>query len=621
MISFRSIRREVLAAEQRPPLFPYGIQLNESLFGELRERPHLQSLLKEIREEAGQAQLNANLPLTFKQFQSFEARGTRKEYENPYFERRGRLLALVLASVIDETDEYLEALENLIWEICNEYTWCLPACLPGDVDACRQYRIPPEQVVDLFAAETAHALAEALFLVGDRLNSWLTYRIRTEIERRVFRPLFHEPVHFHWESWDTNWSAVCAGAVGMAALLLEDDRERLAGFIERVVRSLECFLEGFGDDGGCAEGLGYWFYGFGYYVYFADMLAQYTGGKLDLMSGEKVRAIAGFPAAVSLSNNRSVNYSDSGRVDMHTGLLSRLADQCAITVPEMSQVPGFRADDSYRWPHVTRNIWWTDAALIGRPLPEATYSFDDLAIVVDRRRVADSTVAFSAKGGHNGESHNHNDLGHFIIHVAGENLLADLGAGLYTRDYFGEQRYSLIHNSAEGHSVPIINGHLQQAGIQYAAEVKRNEQEGNVRHYSLDLTRAYDDPSMRQFYRCFRWAWHPLDEEAVASLHLTDSFEFDQEPSRLEQLFISQHKPEFLAGRIVWHGGKGTVELQFDEDQFHAEVEELEDVQSQEGKLMNVYRVRLRAVKLSASITYSFVFKCKLEQNAKITGF
>ncbi|WP_135552628.1 heparinase II/III domain-containing protein [Paenibacillus cymbidii] len=608
MISFRDIRRELAAAQQRSPLFPFGLALDKPLFDRLRHALHLQPLLAEIRREAERARTTPTPPLTFTQFHTFEQTGTRLEYEQPYFERRGRLLALTLATRIDDTPLYKEALDNLVWEICNEYTWCLPACLPPDLEACRAYRVPPEQVVDLFAAETANALAETLFLAGDRLDPWLVYRVRTEIDRRVFRPLYHDPVHFDWESRIDNWAAVCGGAVGMAALLLEEDRGRLAGMIERTVRALECFLDGYGDDGGSPEGLAYWQYGFGYYVYFADMLAQYTGGALDLLQGEKLRHIASFPAAFVLSGNGFVNYSDAGPCQLHTGLLSRLAARVGCDVPELREVPPFKADQCYRWPHVTRNLLWTDAALLGKPAPAATYVLPDLAVVVDRGQAGGTTVAFSAKGGHNGESHNHNDLGHFILHLGGDNPLADLGAGLYTKDYFGPNRYQLLHNASDGHSVPLINGRQQREGRQHEAVMLRNDQADGALHVDLDLTRAYDDPQLLQFRRSFVWTRH------AATLRLTDTFEFAGSPASLEERFISLHKPELRQGAIVWTVENGEAVMAYDCSRFEAAVDTIVDVPGHNGALLTVYRTILRAIRPDAAVEAVFEFALKPRQ-------
>jgi hypothetical protein len=83
--------------------------------------------MKEIYEEAERARREPVPLLSFADFQAFHTSGTRKEFEKPYFERRGRLLALALTMALDDSDAYKETLENLIWEICNEYAWAVPA--------------------------------------------------------------------------------------------------------------------------------------------------------------------------------------------------------------------------------------------------------------------------------------------------------------------------------------------------------------------------------------------------------------------------------------------------------------------------------------------------------------
>jgi len=376
VVSFKRLRDALITAQPSPE-FPYGVPLAARL-EEVQRDPLFRAHLTELRAEAERA---ANTPLEglpFSLFHLFEATGDRGGYQRPYFDRRRRLLGLVLTTLLDDTDAYLSTLQDLLWEVCNEYTWAVPAHLPVGLEAVKTNRLPPEEVVDLFAAETAHALAETLHLVGDRLDPWLDHRVRGEIERRVFRPL-SDPVHFWWESAPMNWASVCAGAVGMVALLLEGDRERLAGLLKRVLDALEVFLEGFGDDGGCPEGIGYWVYGFGYYVYFAEMLCAHTGDVLDLLEGEKVRAVAAFARAVSLGGDRFVNFSDApAHTFLPTGLVSRLVARLEVPVPELTQIPSPFSDRCYHWPHATRNLLWTDPALLHHPTPEGTIYLPDL---------------------------------------------------------------------------------------------------------------------------------------------------------------------------------------------------------------------------------------------------
>ena len=39
----------------------------------------------------------------------------------------------------------------------------------------------------------------------------------------------------------------------------------------------------------------------------------------------------------------------------------------------------------------------------------------------------------SAKGGNNGESHNHNDVGSFVLYCDGKPAVIDVGTGVYEK--------------------------------------------------------------------------------------------------------------------------------------------------------------------------------------------
>ncbi len=609
MPSFRAIREAILAAPTRPAGFPLEALRDPAGRRALRAAPHLQPLLAGLRGEAGRARATPLTPLSFDLFRRFEASGDRAAFEQVYFDRRRRLLGLALTAALDETDSPLPALADLIWELCGEYSWALPAHLPVGVAAARAQRLPPEQVVDLFAAHTAHALAETLALLGDRLDPWLHHRVRSEVERRIFLPLFHDPHRFTWEWEPINWAAVCGGCVGMAALVLEDDRERLAGMIDRVVRALECFLEGFGDDGGCAEGIGYWVYGFGFYTYFADMLGRFTGGRIDLMRGEKQRRIAAFPQAVALGGGAAVNYSDADpRIRIHPGLGAYLAARYGQPVPALT-APTLDHDHVSRWGHVTRDLLWTGPAALHAPASDGSVFLPDLAWAVERRVVDGAVLAFSAKGGHNGEPHNHNDLGHFILHLGGESLLADLGAGRYTRQYFGAGRYEALHTGSHGHSVPLVNGRAQSAGRDHAAAVLAYEPQPGGLRFALDLTRAYADPALRSFVRVFVWSFERAAR--AATLRLTDSFGFAGPPVSLEERFISLRAPALERGTASWSGAGGAITLRFDHMRFEPSVEPVA-TEDHHGQPLTVYLLRLRALDAPAQIEATFEFAVSL---------
>ncbi|MEP7285002.1 MAG: heparinase II/III family protein [Chloroflexota bacterium] len=603
----REIRAAILAATPRPSGFPLQALRDPAIVHKLRIASHLQSFLSEMRVEAQRAVLMPLDSLSFGLFRLFETTGERVEFENVYFDRRRRLLALALATVVDETDEYLVALSNVIWEVCNEYTWSLPAHLQVGIESIKAYRVPPEQVVDLFAAQTAHTLAEILSLLDGKLDPWLHYRIRTEIERRIFQPIFYDPRQFEWESAPMNWAAVCSGCVGMAALILENDSERLVGMLDRVMGTMGCFLEGFGEDGGCPEGISYWVYGFGFFTYFADMLRSFTDGQLDLLQSEHVQRIAAFPQVVSLGQGRYINYSDAlEHVTIHPGLGSYLMSRLQQTIPDLA-APNFHGDHIYRWEHVTRDLLWTEPTLLGQLPIDNSFYLSDLGWVVHRRTLDAMSVVFSAKGGHNDEPHNHNDLGHFILHVGGESLLADLGPGIYTRQYFGTERYTLLQTGSQGHSVPLINGHTQATGSTHAAKVLRYETHSDALTFVLDLTAAYTETTLKSFVRSFDWSVDP--SQGFATLKLIDNFSFDEPSAMVEECFISLVLPAIGDGLVSWRGELGQVAMRFAAEQYAAALETIE-TQMHLSEPLTVYRLRLRARQAVTSRSDTFVFVC-----------
>ena len=104
-----------------------------------------------------------------------------------------------------------------------------------------------------------------------------------------------------------------------------------------------------------------------------------------------------------------------------------------------------------------------------------------------------SNYEFAAKAGDNKESHNHNDIGVFLLNVGGDKIVTDPGRGEYTSDYFSSKRYKYFPTSALAHSVPVVNGIVQQEGEEYRGNiVKATENE-----LIIDCKDAYNDCSLK----------------------------------------------------------------------------------------------------------------------------
>ena len=581
----------------------------------LRERlyrPELAELLEDLRTYGEQASREPFPPLTFQLFRQFGTSGDRQAYEQVYFDRRGRLAAVAMLALDSNVPDMLHALEEMLWAVCNEYTWCLPAHL-GTGEA--------EQVegnIDLFAAETVHMLAEIVAIHRHHLDPLVVERISIEAERRIFTPLYREKRAYHWQTADHNWSAVCGGCCGMAAMLLLEDRVMLLESARQTLGCMQAFLNGYGEDGGCAEGIGYWVYGFGYFVYYAEMLLDYSRGELNLLTGSKIAAIAAFPLRIHLSDGTFINYSDSSeREEIPSGLLSRLAARFGMYVDLPLHIPQLTDDPCRRWAHLLRNVMWSDPAVYERVHEKTVVQANGGVIfrqlewmvakgvlhVPNPLREAGSLpsdkdwiqAACSFKGGHNDEPHNHNDLGQVIIHCGGENILCDPGAGLYTQAYFAPGRERLFHISSAGHNVPLIQGYEQSSGRQAEAGLLgfKLDQDGKEMQAALDLTRAYPEvKSLHQYTR--HLCWRIEKDEAVATLRVIDRFQWVagaeddsvkfsvEQPyarSRVVERWISRICPVMeKEGRLQWQASRANMYMIYDAVQWKAETEEVHTV-------------------------------------------
>ncbi|MFX3648219.1 MAG: hypothetical protein ACE3K2_19030 [Paenibacillus sp.] len=578
-------------------------RLLEKLF-----QPELATLYTDLKAY-GERALNEPLPtLPFRLYRQFGDTGERKAYEQAYFDRRGRLAAVAMLALDTTNSDALQALEEMLWDVCGEYTWCLPAHLgTGEVDQVAGN-------IDLFAAETVHMLAEIVTIHAERLDRLVIERVRFEAERRIFTPLYRDQQKFHWQTADHNWSAVCGGCCGMAALLLLKDESTLRESISHTVSCMNAFLSGYGEDGGCAEGIGYWVYGFGYYTYYAEMLREYSDGESNLLTDSKIAAIAAFPLRVHLSGGTYVNYSDSAeQEEIPSGLLSLLASRFGLQVDLPFHIPLFTDDPCHRWAHLLRNVMWSDPAVYGDEgafkQAERGFIFQNLGWMIAKGSLDTPDtkctngdplqVAISVKGGHNDEPHNHNDLGQFIIHCGGENILCDPGAGLYTQAYFAPGREQLFHISSSGHNVPLIEGQEQSSGLQAQAHVLEAKlaEDGGELNTTLDLTSAYPGAaSLACYTRQFHWKMASGDNRNRAELRLIDRFQWKSrmvslaEPfssegdsdvgySSIVERWMSKVQPEVVkSGNLCWQGVHGTVHMTYDANHWQVFTEAIDTV-------------------------------------------
>lgn len=604
------LRHRLFEAAQQPDAWKNSLR-----------NPRLKHSWLQIRQAAERYADKPLEQLLYSQFVTFHTTGERRSYEQHVFHRMSRLhaFALMMLCEPEHEDRWKKHLEDTIWAICNDYTWVLPAHVGlyenRYPDGIWDQPQPPRETVDLQAALTAFSLAEIGTLLEGRLSPWIHYRIRDEIERRIFQVYFHDPAPQNWELKTNNWPAVCAAGIGAAAIYLVKDSERLSGMLWRVLSALQSHLKGFDQEGATSEGIGYWQFGFGHFTYFAELLGDRTGGQVQLLSGEHMRRIAQYPGACMLSAGKVINFSDApGEVVFVHGLLDRLAHRFdGVIVPDgpIQVEPHLRY-----WTHTARTLLWTrndmeDVKQSSREMSfHSDHKFEGHQWFISKIMKDGALTALAFKGGHNAEPHNHNDLGHFILHVNGETILADLGAGEYTRQYFHpDTRYSMITCGSHGHSVPVVDGVHQGTGKQFYASLLHYEVSKEWVYGRLDLTKAYPCPSLQKLERSFTWQ---RKKYHAPELWLEDEACFDEIPAQYEEVFITTCLPYQAASGEV---SIGSVALRYCADQFDYRCEK-EVYRTIDGREAEVYRMVLscKPQMLAAHMHHSFVFKLNHER-------
>jgi hypothetical protein len=515
----------------------------------LENNPLLKGFLAYLKKEGDRFRREPIPPLPYSLFSLFDTQGDRKQFEGPYFERRNRLLVYGLSSWLWKRPEDLSGLQDSIWAICDEYSWCLPAHMGG------KSRSPAEEspatrgiitgprfdnalTIDLFACETGLALAECCAALEDYLAPAVLERARKEVYRRHIKSYLEYGAFQHWELLKMNWCSVCGGGLGAAACYLIKDDYTLGGLLHKLLPTLDRFLESFAADGACVEGLSYWNYGVSYFVIFADLLFHRTGGRIDLLKDPRFEKIAQFQQKCYLPGGASVYFSDAENSGFRRGLTCFLHRRIpGVTIPPAERAMKMEADNSGHFnqalrdfAQALRDLLWTENR------EDPPFKAAPLVILPEAQWLIASAgeTAFAAKGGHNGEPHNHNDVGSFIYYKKGKMVICDLGSGQYTKDYFNENRYTNFCNQSLSHSVPLIKGESQKPGREYGA---RDCRIGPGAEMVLDMAGAYGAAGLNSLKR--RFVFDPLR----GGLELEDRFLFSAAPLPVVERFVSLYPP------------------------------------------------------------------------------
>lgn len=611
MICEKFIRKEELKLKTRCRIYP---DISDRDFWEKAKEDHVEILeeyLQHFEKEAGK-HLTASL------YREFATNGNRTHYEDIYFSRRKTLIIKVLLECFYNDRRYIDDILDLTWMILEETTWTLPAH-NREVETADSLSDYKEHSLDLFLAETACTMAFVYQTVGeeiDKLSSVVGRRIKDRIETDVIDNYLKRNDYW-WmgfgEKIPNNWNPWINSNVLAVSMMLEEDEEKLRDVVYKVMTTLDKYWAEYPFDGACDEGPSYWNQAGVSMLECLWLLKIVTDGQADFFKEEKVINTLEYFMKVYTGKGQFVNFADSGvNVSIFYATLYKFGK-----ITDNKNVLTFAKhvydiiDVKKIYSESTKSIRMLDLMTYVSELKalktddfeaEPDYYFPSTQVMTSKSGAnPEKGLYIAAKGGHNAESHNHNDIGQFVIYKNGTKFIVDSGNMAYSRITFSDQRYTLFTTRSAYHNVPMIGGKEQLAGREYCAKnvVHQNNAENVL--FSLDIKEAYENRENIE-----KWVRTIEFNRNVQEIAVTEDFAFDSEYEYALN-FMTPHKAQRFDGGILLKADNGeTLSLNFEKDVFEFFVEEIkiEDALLLKNWGEVLYRVTLKAKAKNDVIKY-----------------
>lgn len=532
--------------------------------------------------------------LTATMYMRFTRDGNRSEYDGASAKRRIMIMSLLLGVLAGEKKKYTNKLIDCVWATCEDTSWVIPAHNVSRPYIYNKKPLPdsydgdaPE--VDLFSAETGAVLSLVYLYAKDLFNAEtdvICSRVAYEIRRRIIRPYLDHEMRWingfinNWVPWIVSNVLICASVFSGG-----DELEKI---LAQSVKYLDIFISTYGSDGGCNEGCSYWNAAVATLFDACEIISEITGDESAFAQpGFKRMAEFAFDMCVAPENNLFINFADCApRLFYNRRLIARMAKRFGseklglLSKTLCDPPPSAPGMMHYRY---LKSLTEPLPPHVAAALPDSTAVYPDLQVAALRR----GGFFLAAKGGHNRESHNHNDVGNVILYYNGEPVLIDAGVGTYRKETFSSARYTLWTMQSSFHNLPEIGGFMQKDGEEYRADGFSCDGDS----IKISFGKAY--PAEAGVGSATREV--TVSQEKVTLTDATD-------PDTAVYSFMTKFKPELISPRVF---AVGNCRITFDRGEAAVEEVSLEGDRNLENswKQPAVYRIRVKAAGLSTAVT------------------
>lgn len=579
----------------------------------------LTSEAKEIIVKEGEIALNYEWKVvTATDYLEFDKSGSRRTMEDPFGANNSALANLVLAELAEGKGRFINQIANGIWYYCEMTSWALSAHVSGEQAEKTSLPSYRENIIDLTAGDMGSFLAWTYYFLKDELSKvqpMIPERLRDNLQKRILDPYMNRS--FWWMATNAspttmvnNWNPWCNFNVLTCFLLLENNPDKLTDAVYRTMTSVDKYLNYSQTDGACEEGPSYWGHASGKLFDYLSMLSQATGGKVSIFDQPMIKHMGEYIANSYIGNGWVVNFADaSAQGGGEPGLIFRFGK--AVESTKMQHFAAYlNTREKDKLFHSSgRDLFRTLEDLrchdeldkIKPELLQESFTWYPQTEFCYMRN--SSGFFFAGKGGYNNESHNHNDMGSFILYLDQTPMIIDAGVGTYTRQTFSSERYSIWTMQSNYHNLPMINDVSESFGSQYRSrDVKFDPAKST---FSLDLAGAYpEDAEVEKWQRTYK-----LEKDGLS---VSDNFRLKETKKPNQLNFLCWDRPDISnLGTVVLGKNELKLKLIYDKTAFEPVVE---TIQLSDPRLSGVwgyqiYRLSLNAKSEKSVGKYKYTFE------------
>ena len=585
---------------------------------------------------------------------AYERTGNRQVMERPMSANRVALNALMLAELAEGKGRFVDQLINGTWHIAHMPSWVLSAHLPRQRTK-RALPDPEHQIIDLGSGSLGAQMSAAYHFFHetfDKVDPVISRVIKSAVKKQILDPYLdvtnYKP-HW-WLGFDlkpgavvNNWNPWCNADVILCFLLIEEDQERLHKAVDQSFKSINKFIDYVKKDGACEEGPAYWGHAAGKLYDYLQIMDYAYEGQVPLLKEQLIKDMGEYISRSFVRDGWVVNFADAtaklsyspsliynygkavSSVEMQDFAIYNLARESegkyALPKPVMGN-DIFRSLESLKYINeMTQRVNQLNAEIA------SGYAFEQ-SIADLRNHVPsftwypetqfcyiknESDWFFAAKGGHNNESHNHNDIGTFILYKGAVPVFVDAGVGTYTKKTFSRDRYTIWSMQSGWHNLPEINGISQKNGGEFKARNVEANGKGKAKSFKLDIAGAYNSDA-----RCKSWTREYKVSDNL--LTITDEYKLESRSAADVENFLVQgavyQEGETTPSGYVVRANEVIVEnkgVEF-KIQYPAQMTVTIDVMElDDPKLTKVWGTSLRRISFTGSpqapLTGKYIFK------------